>query len=116
MCVSYHSLNCVTNPLEFPIGQCDAAIEDIGDGSGFLYVISLDTMQGYHHIRVHDCNVEKLVLFAPDGNKYAYMVLPFGPQNSPLFYTVVIRVMQDSSNSCATRKTLFFDLASPASR
>ena len=48
MCVSYRGLNKVTNPFEYPIGRCDAAIEDLGDGSGFLYFISLDCAQGYN--------------------------------------------------------------------
>ena len=42
MCVSYHGLNKVTNPFEYPIGRCDSAIEDLGDASGIIFFICLD--------------------------------------------------------------------------
>ena len=48
MSVSYRDLNKVTNPFEYPIGQCNSAIEDLGDASGILFFICLDKAQGYH--------------------------------------------------------------------
>ena len=96
--MSFRGLNRVTNLFKFLTGQCDAAIKDIGDGSGDLHFISLDNMQGYHEICVHDCDVEKLVIFFPDRHTYAYLiVLPFGLHNEPPFYTMVIRVMKDEA-------------------
>ena len=78
MCVSYRGLNRVTNPFEYPISRCDVAIEDIGDGTGKLYFISLDAAQGYHQIKVRSTAVEKLAFFAPDNKKYSFTVMPYG--------------------------------------
>jgi len=97
MCVSYRNLNKVTNPFEFPIGRCDAAIEDIGDGSGKIYFISLDAAQGYHQIQVCRAHKHKLAFFAPDNKKYTYKVMPFGPRNAPTYYTAITRIIQDEA-------------------
>lgn len=97
MCVSYRSLNKVTNPFEFPIGRCDAAIEDVGDGSGKIYFISLDAAQGYHQIKVRHADKHKLAFFAPDNKKYTYKVMPFGPRNAPTYYIAITRIIQDEA-------------------
>ena len=59
MCVSYRGLNGITKPFEYPIGRCDAAIEDLGDSAGTLYFICLDKAQGYHQIGVNKCDRQK---------------------------------------------------------
>ena len=94
MCVSYRALNKITRPFQYPIGRCDDAIENLGDGAGMLFFISLDCAQGYHQIRVWRGDQDKLAFFAPDGKKYTYTVLPFGPVNAPPFYTAMIRRFQ----------------------
>ena len=66
MCISYRGLNRVTNPFEYPIGRCDDSIEDVGDGTQYVYFISVDSAQGYHQIRVQACDKDKLAFFAPD--------------------------------------------------
>ena len=48
MCVSYRGLDMVTQPFEYPIGRYNAAIEDLGDSAGILWLICLDKVQGYH--------------------------------------------------------------------
>ena len=97
MCISYRALNRITNPFEYPIGRCDSAIEDIGDGSGFLWFISLDAVQGYNQISVRKRDQQKLAFFAPDNKKYTFSVMPFGPTNASTFYTFVTRVIQDEA-------------------
>ena len=97
MCVSYRGLNKVTNPFEYPIGRCDAAIEDVGDGHGRVYFISLDAAQGYHQIKVRDKDKPKLAFFGPDDKKYTYKVMPFGPRNAPTCYTAMTRTIQDEA-------------------
>ena len=94
ICVSYRGLNKVTNPFEYPIVRCDAAIEDLGDGNGFLYFISLDAAQGYNQIKVKKDDTQKLAFFAPDNKKYTFSVIPFGPTYAPSFYTFVPRIIQ----------------------
>ena len=97
MCISYRGLNKITNPFEYPICRCDVVIEDLGDGSGVIYFICLDAAQGYHQIRVRPCDMEKLVYFAPDGKKYTFTVMPFGPRNAPTFYTLITRTIQEEA-------------------
>jgi hypothetical protein len=95
MCVSYRKLNGVTLAFEYPIPRCDDAIDDFGDGFGRLWFISLDARQGYHQIRVRLLDQEKLAFFGPDGKKYTFKVMPFGPMNAPAVYTAMMRKMQD---------------------
>ena len=94
MCLSYHGLNKVTNPFECPICRCDSVIVDLGDASGTLYFICLDKVQGYHQIGVKTSDKDKLAFFIPDGLKYTFKVMSFGPINAPRFSTM-IRNFQD---------------------
>ena len=96
MCVSYRALNAVTKPFTFPIPRCDNAIASIistvfGDN---IYFITLDAKQGYHQISVKPTDREKLAFFAPNGVKYTFKVLPFGPTNAPTFYTCMTHELQ----------------------
>ena len=59
-------------------------------GSGKLWIITVDTKQGYHQIMVREVDVDKLAFFAPDNNKYAFRVMPFGVVNAPVFYTCMM--------------------------
>ena len=94
MCVSYRALNKIINPFEYPIGRCDDAVENLGDGAGRLYFITVDCAQGYHQIKVWYMDQDKLAFFAPYGKKYTYTVMPFGPVNAPSFYTAMVRRFQ----------------------
>ena len=99
MCISYRGLNKITNPFEYPISRCDVVIEDLGDGSGVIYFICLDAAQGYHQVRVRACDMEKLAFFAPNGKKYTFTVMPFGPRNAPTFYTLITRIIQEEATT-----------------
>jgi hypothetical protein len=90
MCVSYRRLNSITKPFQFPIPRCDDAIDILGVCIGVLLFIALDAKQGYHQIAVKHSDMEKLAFFAPDGLKYCYTVMPFGPTNAPAFYTCMM--------------------------
>ena len=50
-----------------------------------VWIISLDTRQGYHQIAVRQGDREKLSFSAPDDRKYAFNVIPFGPTNATPF-------------------------------
>ena len=52
-CVSYHGLNKFTKTFEYPITCCDDAITLILVGSNKIYIITVDTNQGYHQIAVY---------------------------------------------------------------
>ena len=64
----------MTNPFEYPIGRCDDAIEDVGDGTQYVYFVSVDSANGYHQIKVRRCDREKLAFFSPDDEKYTWSV------------------------------------------
>ena len=70
MCISYRALNKITHPFQYPIGRYNNSIENLGDGTGVLYFITLDCAQGYHQIRVWYGGQEKLAFFAPNGNTH----------------------------------------------
>ena len=99
MCVSYRKLNSITEPFEYPIPRCDDAVSILGLQAGeHLYFISLDAKQGYHQILVRKADREKLAFFAPDGHKYTFKVMPFGPTNAPSFYTCMMGDFQEDWN------------------
>ena len=91
MCVSYRGLNAVTKPFTFPIPRCDDAISSLNVGPGDIWIITVDARQGYHQISVRKVDREKLAFFGPDGEKYTYSVMPFGPMNAPSFYTFMMQ-------------------------
>ena len=95
LCVSYWSLNGVTRSFEFLIPRCSDSIEDLGDLYGKLFFISLDTCSVYHQIRVQECDHEKLAFFTFEGKKKCVVVMPFGPKNAPVFYTAMMKVLQN---------------------
>ena len=99
MCVSYRRLNQVTLPFEYPIPRCDDAIDDFGDSNGRLYFISLDNKTGYHQIGVRYADQSKLAFFGPDGKKYTFTVMPFGPRNAPAFYTCMMLIFRGEYDS-----------------
>ena len=95
MCVSYRKLNSVTKPFEFPIPRCDDTIAVLEVGGSAVYIITVDARQGYHQVTVRIIDREKLAFFAPDGKKYTFKVMPFGPTNAPAFYTCMMGNFRD---------------------
>ena len=97
MCVSYRALNEVTKPFTYLIPRCDNAVGSLGSmmlGDNTIFV-SLDAKQGYHQISVKESDREKLAFFAPNGVKYTFKVMPFGPTNAPAFYTCMMHDLQN---------------------
>lgn len=95
MCVSYRKLNSITEPFQYPIPRCDDSVTIVGiQVGGKMFFISLDAKQGYHQIRVKEIDQEKLAFFAPNGKKYTFTVMPFGPTNAPSFYTCMMNDFQ----------------------
>jgi hypothetical protein len=112
MCVSYRALNQATLPFEYPIPRCDDAIDNFGDSAGKLYIISLDNKTGYHQISVRIIDRPKLAFFAPNGKKYTFSVMPFGPHNGPAYYTAMMTFFQSEWNLLF--ETRHPELCSPA--
>ena len=55
-------------------------------------MISMHDRNGYHQIRVRESGQEKLAL-PPSGIKKTFKVMPFGPKNTPVFYTTMVRTL-----------------------
>ena len=87
LCVSYRVLNRVISSFEYPIRHCDGSIEGVGDGTQYVYFMSVDSAQGYHQIKIRRCDKEKLAFFSSDDENYTWSVMPFGPTNAPSFFT-----------------------------
>ena len=47
-----------------------------------MYFMSVDSAQGYHHIKVRRCDKDKLAFSSSDDEKYAWSVMPFGSTNA----------------------------------
>ena len=58
ICVSYRGLNKVTRPFEYPIPRCDDAISIISVSASVIYIITVDTNQGYHKVTVYKLHRE----------------------------------------------------------
>ena len=104
MCVSYRGLNSVTKPFAYPIPRCDDAIGSLNLGAGTIYIITVDARQGYHQVKVKNGDKDKLAFFAPNGKKYTYRVMPFGPMNAPAFYTFMMQQFREEWDD------LFYDV------
>ena len=44
---------------------------------------------------MHKADREKLAFFAPDDRHYTFNVIPFGPTNTPPFYTATMKDLKD---------------------
>ena len=95
MCVSYRGLNRVTKPFAYPIPRCNDAIGSLNLGPGTIFIITVDARQGYHQVKVKEGDKDKLAFFAPNGKKYTYKVMPFGPMNAPAFYTFMMQKFRE---------------------
>ena len=95
LCVSYRPLNSVTRSFGLPISRCSDSIEDLGYSFGILFSISLDAWSGYYQIKVRICDQEKVVFFTPDGKYKCFVVMPFGMKNTPVFHTIMMKVLQE---------------------
>ena len=60
----------------------------------------MNVTSGYHHMRVESFSQEKLAFAGPNGLKYTFLVMPFGPVNDPACFIVFIDDMD------STRKAL----------
>ena len=68
---------------------------NVSSGAGKIWIISLDARQGYHQVAVREIDREKLAFFYPNDRKYCFNIMPFGPTNTPIFYTAVMKNFKD---------------------
>ena len=110
ICVSYRPFNGVAKSFEYPISRCSDSIEDFGDFSGKFYFISLNVRSGYHQIRVRKIDQENLAFFTLDGENKTFKVIPFGPKNTPAFYTTMIQFLRGEWIMLFNEKNILFRL------
>jgi len=77
------------------MSHCDDSVAFICGGGRYLYFITVDCHQGYHQITVRVFDREKLAFYSPNGKKYCFKVMPFGPMNAPTFYTCLMVVLEN---------------------
>jgi len=87
-CCDYRRLNEITKVDVYPLPRIDDIFDRI---SGASFITTLDCMQGYHQIRMHENSQEKTAFITPDG-KYEWKRLPFGLASAPSCFQ---RVMDD---------------------
>ena len=58
MFVLYGGLNKKNRPFEYPISQCDDYISMIEVGAYVIYLITVDTKQGYHQVTVNKLQIQ----------------------------------------------------------
>ena len=61
----------------------------------------MDATSGYHQIRVEQFSQEKLAFAGPNGSKYTFLVMPFGPVNGPACFIVFIHDMDTTWKALA---------------
>lgn len=87
-CVNYIPLNQVTRLIAYPIPRCDTAVHTSCGNSSFHWIV--DAPMGYHQLAVEAASQEKLAFQGPDGTKWTYNVMPFGPTNGPATFIAFI--------------------------
>ena len=65
-CISYRGLNKITKIYKYSIPRCNMVVTIFEIGSSKIWIITVDTNQGYHQIGVQECDVETLAFFTPD--------------------------------------------------
>ena len=48
----------VTNPIEYPIDMFHDAIDNVGDGAGYIYYIDVDSASWYNQVSVRKIDRE----------------------------------------------------------
>ena len=81
VCVDYRALNRVTVPDRYPMPRIDELIDTVGKCQG-KYFTSLDSMKGYHQVKMAEGSKDKTAFTCHQG-LFQYRKMPFGLTNAP---------------------------------
>ena len=108
--MNYIPLNSVTRIIAYPVLPCDEAVGISFGGSRWKWL--MDVPSGYHQISVDKASQHKLAFSDPNGRKYIYNVMTFGPGvNGPVIFIILIHDMGQCWQEVATSRGIAIDAA-----
>ena len=69
----------------------------------------MDAISGYNQIRVAKYYRAKLAFAGPNCSKYTFLLMPFGPANGPVIFTVFIHDLDSTWKTSACSRKLTID-------
>ena len=89
MTINYKPINSVTRTDAFPIPSIDDIIPQLG---GMKIFSSLDFLQFYHQLPLHESDIPKTA-FVAEGRLWEYVRLPFGLKNAVAYCTRLMNTL-----------------------
>ena len=97
---SFNKLNAATVPAQMQIPRKDVIIDGMAKST---IVSSMDLMNGFYHIIMHEQNIPYTAVSTPSGMLWEWLVMPQGISNTPATFnrcvTDLLRPVRDFAPS-----------------